>query len=97
MYHSTELRRLSQYYKYGDSLDSVLRDHLVCGINHDCTQQRLLSEGANLSLQKAMDISLSLESAITQAAVIQNEFKQPNETVSKIELPGNYPGPEFGG
>ena len=49
------------------------------------TQQRLLSEGANLSLQKAMDISLSLESVIKQAAVIQNEFEQLNETVSKIE------------
>ena len=32
-----------------------------------------------------MDISLYLESAIKQTAAIQNEFKQPNETVSKIE------------
>ena len=83
--YMAELRRLSQYCEYNDSLDSILRDRLVCGINHDRTQQRLLSEGENLSLQKAMDISLSLESAIRQAAAIQNEFKQPNETVSKIE------------
>ena len=65
--YMAELRRLSQYYEYGDSLDSMLRDCLVCGINHDCTQQRLLSEGANLSLQKVMDISLSPESAITSS------------------------------
>ena len=83
--YMAELRRLSQYCEYGDSLDSVLRDRLVCGINHDRTQQRLLSEGGNLSLQKAMDISLSLESVIKIAAVIQNEFQQLNETVSKIE------------
>ena len=83
--YMAELRRLSQYCEYGDSLDSMLRDRLVCGINHDRTQQRLLSEGGNLSLQKAMDISLSLESVIKQAAVIQNEFQQLNETVSKIE------------
>ena len=83
--YMAELRRLSQYCEYSDSLDSVLRDRLVCGINHDRTQQRLLSEGGNLSLQKAMDISLSLESVIKQAAVIQNEFQQLNETVSKIE------------
>ena len=38
-------------------------------------QQKLLSEGAKLPLQKAMDILLSLESAIKQAAAIQNEFK----------------------
>ena len=61
--YMAELRRLSQYYEYGDSLDSLL-----CGINHDCTQQRLLSEGANLSLQKVMDISLSPESAITSSS-----------------------------
>ena len=88
VYHSiymAELRRLSQYCEYGNSLDSMFRDCLVCGINHDRRQQRLLSEGANLSLQKTMDISLSLESAKKQAAVIQNKFKQPNEAVSKIE------------
>ena len=48
-------------------------------------QQRLLSEGASLSLEKAIDISLSLESAIKQAAVIQSECKPPSEAVSKIE------------
>ena len=43
--------------------------------------QRLFSEGANFSLRKAMDISLYLESTVKQTAAIQNEFKQPNETV----------------
>ena len=42
------------------------------------------SEGAKLSLQKLIDISLSLESAIKHVAVIQNEFKHLNEAVSKI-------------
>ena len=60
--YMAELRRLSQYSEYGDSLESMLRDCLVCGVNHDRMQQRLLSEGANLTLQKAMHISLSLES-----------------------------------
>ena len=75
MYQSiyiAELRRLSQNCEYGDSSDSILGDCLVCEINHDCRQQRLLSEGTNLSLQKTMDISLSLESAKKQAAAIQN-------------------------
>ena len=64
--YMAELRRRSQYCEYGDSLDSMLRDRLVCGI-------------------KAMDFSLSLESAIKQASAIQNEFKQRNEAVSKTE------------
>ena len=37
--YMAELRRLSQYCEYGDSLESVLRDRLVCGVNHDRTQQ----------------------------------------------------------
>ena len=47
--------RLSQYCEYGNSLDFMLRDCLVCGINHDCTQQWLLSKLGNLSSQKAME------------------------------------------
>ena len=86
-----KLRRLSQYCKYGDSLDSMLGEHLVCGRNFDHMQQRLLSEGANLSLQKAIDISLSLDSVIKQVAVIQNEFKQPSEAVSITEQPKMCP------
>ena len=37
--YMAELRRLSQYCEYGDSLESMLRDRLVCGVNHDRTQQ----------------------------------------------------------
>ena len=88
VYHSiymTELRGLSQYCKNGHSLDSMSRDRLVCGIKYDRMQQRLLNEEANLSSQKAIGISLSLESAIKQAVAIQNESKLPNEAVSKIE------------
>ena len=39
----------------------------------------------NLTLQKAMDISLSLESAIRQSAIMQNESKSAAESVSKID------------
>ena len=35
--------------------------------------------GANVSLQKAMGILLSLEFVTKQGTSIQNEFEQPNE------------------
>ena len=35
--YMVELRRLSQYYEYGDSLESMLQDRLVCGVNHNRT------------------------------------------------------------
>ena len=49
----------------------MLRDWLVCGVNHEQTQQQLLSEGPSLTLQKALDISLALESGINQDSIIQ--------------------------
>ena len=61
-----ELKKLTEYCEYGDSLNDMLRDRLVCGIN-----QRLLSEGSSLSLEKALDIALSLKSAISQTAVLK--------------------------
>ena len=48
-------------------------------------KQRLLSEGTNLTLQKAMGISLSLESAIRQSAIMQNESKSAAESSSKTD------------
>ena len=70
-----ELTKLTEYCEYGESLNDMLRDRLVCGINHERTQQlRLLSEGSTLTLEKALDIALSLESAISQTSVIQGGY-----------------------
>ena len=54
-----EIQTLSQYCEYNDLLEHMMRDRLVCGVNHGSTQHRLLSEGADLTLQEALDISLS--------------------------------------
>ena len=35
---------LAEHCQYKDTLKEMLRDHLVCGINHDGTQQHLLAE-----------------------------------------------------
>ena len=77
-----ELRKLTEYCEYRDSLKDMLRDRLVCDINHERTQQRLLSKGSTLALEKALDIALSLESAISKTAVIQGEYMY-----SKTETP----------
>ena len=71
-----ELRKLTEYYEYGESLNDMLRDRLVCGINHERTQQRLLSEGSTQkkTLKKALDVALLLELAINQTAVIQSGY-----------------------
>ena len=58
----SELRRLSKTCNFRDSLDSMLRDQLVCGVNDDHIQRRLLQE-KDLQLDRAMEIALSLEVA----------------------------------
>ena len=40
----------------------MLRDHLVCGINHAGIQQRLLAE-IGLTYEKALELALVIESA----------------------------------
>ena len=57
-----ELRRLATNYEFGEYLEQALRDRLVCGLKHEPTQKRLLSE-AMLSLAKAIEIAQSVEAA----------------------------------
>ncbi len=39
-----ELRRLAQSCNYGATLEQMLRDRIVCGINDDRIQRRLLAD-----------------------------------------------------
>ena len=56
------LRSIAQYCNFGDSLNDLLRDRLVCGVNDDGVQHRLLSE-KGLTFAKAFDIASSMEAA----------------------------------
>ena len=80
-----ELRKLMEYCEYRELLNDMLRDRLVCGINDERTQQCLLSKGSTLTLEKAFDIALSVESAIIQTAVIQSGYMNNK---SEINLKG---------
>ena len=57
-----ELRSLAEYCNYGASLEAMLRDRLVCGINNEKIQQRLLAE-AKLTYAKALELAQGLETA----------------------------------
>ena len=39
-----ELCKLSEHCNFGEALNDMLHDHLVCGINDSLTQRRLLAE-----------------------------------------------------
>ena len=57
-----ELKKLAEHCSYGDTLNEMLRDCLVCGINDDRIQLRLLGE-PRLTYQKAMELAQSMEAA----------------------------------
>ena len=65
-----ELQALSQNCNFGDTLELMLRDRIMCGINDVQTQKRLLVE-KDLSFAKAKEIALGLESAVQGARDIQ--------------------------
>ena len=75
-----ELRALSQYCNFGKTLESMLRDRIVCDINDTKTQKRLLAE-KNLTYAKAKEIALALKSAVQGTKDIQTPS---SDTVHKV-------------
>ena len=57
-----ELRKLAQDCNFGDTLTVMLRDRLVCGINEDSIQRRLLSEDG-LTFESALKKAQAMEAA----------------------------------
>lgn len=72
MEYVAELRRLAQDCNYGNTLQQRLRDRIVCGINEDRIQRRLLSE-ADLTFEKALSIAVASETANKNAQEIQSQ------------------------
>ena len=58
-----QLRQLSEHCQFGDTLSDMLRDWIVCGINDQHIQQRLLAQ-SDLTLAKAMELSLQTRMSI---------------------------------
>ncbi len=71
MEYVAELRRLAQDCNYGDTLQQMLRDRIVCGINDDRIQRLLLAE-ADLTFDNAVSIAVAAESANKNARDLQN-------------------------
>ena len=65
------LRGLAEHREYRDSLKIMLRDRLVCGINHEGIQCRLLLE-KNLTYDNALEIALAMEVAAKDTKDLQS-------------------------
>ena len=60
-----------EFCNYGASLEDMLRDRLVCGIEDPPVQRRLLAE-ERLMFKKAAKIALVMETAAKNAETLQS-------------------------
>ena len=57
-----ELHAIAAWYNFGQTLEAMLQDRIVCGINNSKIQKRLLAE-SKLTYQQALDLTQGLETA----------------------------------
>ncbi|XP_061904359.1 uncharacterized protein K02A2.6-like [Entelurus aequoreus] len=81
------LRKLAEHCEFGDTLSDALRDRLVCGLANEAAQKRLLTE-SDLTLEKAINISVSMEMA-------SREAQQLHVKVHKLSINQDVQGPCF--
>ena len=81
--YCAELRNLAQFCDFGESLENMLRDRLVCGISDKAMQQRLLSE-PDLTFQKAYDLAVLLESVKKDTAQLQSEARNSTAEIHAV-------------
>ena len=78
---TAELSLLAKFCNFGDSLDDMLRDRLVCGIADTQIQRRLLAE-SKLTLKKATELALGMEAAVKNAQTLQST---PSRAIAQDE------------
>ncbi|KAG1929501.1 K02A2.6-like [Pimephales promelas] len=68
------LKKLAEHCEFGKVLNDTLRDRLVCGLRCEGIQKRLLTE-SNLTLQRAIELSVSMELAAKEAQQLSSNSK----------------------
>ena len=82
-----ELRRLSEHCEYGNNLNDMMRDRLVCGVQNVRIQQKLLAE-TTLTFETAFKTASAMERAHSEALDLQNEPGQDTAIkINKFESP----------
>uniref|UniRef100_A0A8C2AUS2 CCHC-type domain-containing protein n=1 Tax=Cyprinus carpio TaxID=7962 RepID=A0A8C2AUS2_CYPCA len=79
------LKKLAEHCEFGDALNDTLQDRLVCGLRCEGIQKRLLTE-SNLTLQRAIELSVSMELAAKEAQQLSS-----NSKVYKMETENKGP------
>lgn len=92
-----KLRKLSEHCNFHSFLSSMIQDRLICGVNADAIQTRLLSE-ASLTLERATEIAVALEAAGHDVQELKGGFRDPEgsscaSAPAVHQVAGDQPGP----
>ena len=79
-----ELRNISEHCDFQNTLEEMLRDRLVCGINDEQIQRRLLAE-STLDFKKAMKIATAMESAVKNAKDLTHQTASGSDTINRVD------------
>ncbi|XP_031747556.1 uncharacterized protein K02A2.6-like [Xenopus tropicalis] len=89
-----ELRHIAEHCQFGEFLNDMLRDQLVCGIQNEALQRRLLAE-PNLTLAAAQEKALAAETALLHTKAIHHTATSVHTISSKqaddIQFQNNKP------
>jgi hypothetical protein len=77
------LRKIAEYCEYGDVLDNMLRDRVVCGINNKAVQRRLLQE-SSLTFEKALEMAVAAETADRDSRRLRGS-SLPDKDVTQVQ------------
>ena len=72
-----QLRHLSRHCDFGDRLNFMIRDRIVCGVNNADIQKKLLSVGNTLTLDQTLKIAISIETASKNAEIVHGSGRTP--------------------
>ena len=85
------LRQLAKTCSFDGHLDEMLRDRLICGVNDQRIQRKLLAQ-ADITFERALTIALAEEAAANQTSELQtrtNVYKISNREPQKKFLDRN--------
>lgn len=84
------LKQLSEHCKFGEALNDMLRDRLICGCNSERLRHQLLAKSPPPTFDEAFALAQAFESAERNAKDIQAPVQTPVHAVRKSQGTRQY-------
>ena len=90
-----EMRSLAKFRNFKDTLEVIPGDQIVCGINNDAMQNRLLSE-PGLYYAEAVETAMNMETAARSVKELKDKSEIYTNTTSTVHKMSLNPSQEQG-